>query len=247
MELKDRLNKAIALAGIKKQQDIVDHLNNKGFTVSKGTVSNWIGGRSSEIKDNDVAIALSDYLGVDFFWLITGEGDAHGTPVEMYEKDIKREESIATSHYDSMVSADGAISIPQFDTGGAMGASVVLKDQPGIITSFTVSRDWIRQNVKQVTSVNNLAVVTGFGDSMRPMYNPGDPLLVDAGVKEVDLYGVYFFRVGDEGFIKKLQRIPGEGIIVISVNQDYRDWTIKPDMDFEVFGRVVKAWSSEDY
>ena len=52
------------------------------------------------------------------------------------------------------------------------------------------------------TGVRNLAIVTGFGPSMRPMFNPGDPLLVDTGVKVIDHEGVYFFRVGDEGFIK---------------------------------------------
>ena len=81
---------------------------------------------------------------------------------------------------------------------------------------------------------------------MKPLYNPGDPLLIDQGIDRVDVEGVYFFRVGDEGFIKRLQRIPGEGILVISDNQKYRDWTIKPDADMEVFSKVVKAWCGED-
>lgn len=95
--------------------------------------------------------------------------------------------------------------------------------------------------------MNNLAIVTGFGDSMRGMFNPGDPLLVDRGVTSVDADAVYFFRVGEEGFIKRLQRIPGEGIRVKSVNPDYDTWTIKPDMDFEVFARVVKVWCGTDF
>ena len=82
---------------------------------------------------------------------------------------------------------------------------------------------------------------------MKPLYNLGDPLLIDQGIDRVDVEGVYLFRVGDEGFIKRLQRIPGEGILVISDNQKYRDWTIKPDADMEVFGKVVKAWCGEDH
>ena len=81
---------------------------------------------------------------------------------------------------------------------------------------------------------------------MKPLYNLGDPLLIDQGIDRVDVEGVYLFRVGDEGFIKRLQRIPGEGILVISDNQKYRDWTIKPDADMEVFGKVVKARCGED-
>ena len=53
--------------------------------------------------------------------------------------------------------------------------------------------------------------------------------------------------VGNEGFIKILQRIPGQGIRVVSKNKDYESWTINENMDFEVLGRVLKVWKSEDF
>lgn len=140
------------------------------------------------------------------------------------------------------------VRIEQWDAAGAMGASLVLKEQPGVIHGWTVSRDWLHHNVKQqVSAVNNLAIVTGFGDSMRPMFNPGDPLLIDIGVKTVEFEGVYFFRVDNEGFIKRLQRVPGVGLRVLSENSRYEAWTVKSDMDFEVFGRVLKVWRSDDF
>ena len=138
--------------------------------------------------------------------------------------------------------------IPQFDTGGAMGGGLVLQDQPGVIQSWKVSPEWLRRNVKGYNSAKNLCIVTGFGDSMRPLFNPGDPLLVDISINTVDFDSIYFFRVGNEGFIKRLQRIPGEGLRVLSANRDnYEPWTVKPDMDFQVFGRVLKVWRSEDF
>lgn len=138
--------------------------------------------------------------------------------------------------------------ICQYDTGGKMGVGgVILRDQPGEIRSWDVSEEWLRKNVPTCSSPNNLAIVTGFGDSMRPLYNPGDPLLIDIGVKTVDFDAIYFFRVGDEGFIKRIQRIPGNGLVAISENRSYRDWTITGEMDFEVFGRVVKIWKGDDF
>lgn len=139
------------------------------------------------------------------------------------------------------------LTIKQFDTGGSMGTGLRLVDQPGTIKSWHVDKEWVRMNVKHHTSNVNLCIVTGFGDSMLGMYNPGDPLLVDKGVTTCDFDGVYFFRVGDEGFIKRLQRIPGEGILVISENSSYRDWTIKPEMDFEVLAKVLKVWESKQF
>lgn len=139
------------------------------------------------------------------------------------------------------------IEIRQFDTGGSMGNGVLLRDQPGVIQSWRVSPEWLQKNVRHHSGSDNLCIVTGFGDSMRGMFEPGDPLLVDSGVRSVEFDAIYFFRVDGEGFIKRLQRIPGEGIRAISENKAYESWTIRPGMDFEVFGRVLKAWKSEDY
>jgi len=135
--------------------------------------------------------------------------------------------------------------IHQYDVAGSMGTGLLLRDQPGIIRSLNVSREWVEKNVPYYTAVENLAIVTGFGDSMLGMFNPGDPLLVDRGITKADVDGVYFFRVGDEGFIKRLQRIPGQGIVVISENPKYRDWTITPDMDFQVMAKVLIAWDGQ--
>jgi phage repressor protein C with HTH and peptisase S24 domain len=144
---------------------------------------------------------------------------------------------------------DGSgIVIDQYhDVRGAMGDGVLLRDQPGQITGWKVTKEWVSKNVPHNTGANNLRIVTGFGDSMRGMFNSGDPLIVDIGVKSVEYDGVYFFRVGEEGFIKRLQRIPGDGIRALSENKAYESWTIKPEMDFEVFGRVLKVWQSEEF
>ena len=139
------------------------------------------------------------------------------------------------------------VTLHQYNTGGSMGQGLRLVDQPGNIKSWQVDKEWIRMNVKHHTSDANLCIVTGFGDSMLGMFCPGDPLLVDRGVTTCDFDGVYFFRVGDEGFIKRLQRIPGEGVLVISENPRYRDWTIKPDMDFQILAKVLKVWESKQF
>lgn len=142
------------------------------------------------------------------------------------------------------------IQIQRFDTGGAMGHGIELRDQPGVIETLRVSNEWLSKNLKNYTAVKNLVVVTGFGDSMRPMFNPGDPLIADIGVKAVEFDAIYFFRVGTEGFIKRLQRIPTEQGLLIrakSENVSYDAWDITPKMDFEVFGRILKVWRSEDF
>lgn len=142
--------------------------------------------------------------------------------------------------------------IRQFDAGGGMGSGrLLLDDQPGVIKMWQVDREWLRLNVRNYTAEQNLCIVTGFGPSMRPMFNPGDPLLVDRGVKVVDTDAVFFFRVGDHGFIKSLQRIPVAGGLVLrakSKNPDYDPFDIDiKTMDFEVLGKVLTVWKSEQF
>lgn len=140
------------------------------------------------------------------------------------------------------------ITIKQYvNVGGSMGVGIVLEDQPGQIVSWQVTQEWLNKNIPDNTGSRNLFIITGFGNSMKGMYNPGDPLVIDAGVKDCTHDGVYFFRVGNEGFVKILQRIPGQGIRVISKNPDYEPWTITNEMDFEVLGKVLRIWESANF
>lgn len=208
--------------------------------VSQGTIGNLEGGtRGYGESIVDIANALN-------------------TSPAYLRLDVDSEEAAASSwpplsddSEDMPVEKHEGFAIRQLDTGGRMGTSgLVLRDQPGVIKAWHVSHEWMRQNVHRITSPANLAIVTGFGDSMRPLYNPGDPLLVDTGRKRVDVDGIYFFRVGEEGFIKRLQRIPtaqGTVIRAKSENPAYDPFEITGGMDFEVFGWVVKAWRGEEF
>lgn len=192
------------------------------------TVSNW----ERRGVSRDGLLAIQKAVGCDAHWISTGQG-------AKFLAGTRRTESDAAASDD--------VAITQYDTGGAGGTGVLLRDQPGVIQHWRVSRDWLRANVPHCTGPQNLHIVTGFGDSMPDTYNPGDPVLVDTGVTVCDHDGVYFFRVGEEGFIKRLQRIPGQGIRVLSQNKEYEPWTITPDMDFQVFGKVLKAWKGKTY
>jgi hypothetical protein len=162
---------------------------------------------------------------------------------------LENESAVIPSAH-SLQNEIGDVVIRQFDTGGSMGRGVVLAEQPGVIKEWRVSDRWVQENVHRVTSTKNLAIVTGFGPSMQPLFNPGDPLLVDRGINRADVDGIYFFRVGEEGFVKQLQRIPTANGLLLrakSYNTLYDPFDIVPGMDFEVFGRVVKVWRGEEF
>ncbi len=164
-----------------------------------------------------------------------------------YERGGKPSVALATEPESTFKATDFVI--PQYAAGGAMGNGLILEEkQPGIIKSWSVDHEWLRLNVRHHTGVNNLCIVTGFGPSMKPKYNPGDPLLLDRGVTVVETEGIFFFRVGKHGFIKQLQRIPTEDGLIVrakSLNPSYDPFDITAKMDFEVFGKVLTVWRSE--
>lgn len=193
---------------------------------------------------------LAALTGYSVGWLMSGSG--HKLQNDYLQNALSNtDEGAAAATPEKLIAhllrTDTPLSIPQYNTGGMGGNGLVLRDQPGIIENWSVSREWLRANVPYCTSPENLCLVTGFGDSMPDTFNPGDPVLIDKGIAICDHDGVFFFRVGNEGFIKRLQRVPGVGIRAISQNKDYETWTITPDMDFEVFGKVLKAWKGKNY
>lgn len=186
-----------------------------------------------------------------------GAGESNGPPRRVRERTPACEatpsddgETHPIPGFTLLDESTGLVTISRYETGGSMGHGVVLHDQPGVIESWQVSREWLQANVRGYTSAANLCIVTGFGDSMRPTYNPGDPLIVDRGVTNVPYDSIYFFRVGEEGYVKRLQRVPtSDGLIyrAISDNPMYPPFDIDPTMDFEVLARVVQVWRREDY
>lgn len=205
--------------------------------------------QTAENKDSSGCIhaeKIANYFGVNLDWLITGKGEKYANKNNTKISNIHKTRSYVSEEI-STCKDSPLVNINQYhDVHAAMGTGLLLPDNNGQITGMTADKEWINKNVPANTGPHNLRIVTGFGDSMKGMFNSGDPLLVDSGVKEINYDGVYFFRVNDEGFIKRLQRIPGNGITVISSNKEYRDWTITNDMDFEVFGRVLKVWNGSE-
>lgn len=207
------------------------------------SVNAWFSGETKSMKGETASKAAALY-GCNSLWLSTGQG-----PVWPSEKSAPAAAPAPSAEGDEVLLA-------QYDINGAMdtrGKLVLEAEPPGIIKSWRVDREWLRLNVPVYTSLQNLCIVTGFGPSMKPMFNPGDPLLMDRGVNKVDHEGVYFFRVGDEGYIKIIQRVPefdgpGFKLRIISKNPDFAPYEISPkNPHFHVIGKILTVWKSEQY
>lgn len=147
---------------------------------------------------------------------------------------------------------DGVLDVPQLDVSASMGHGILPPEHIEVVTQIALRVSELKKQLLNtpLTSPQNLRFITGFGNSMLPLFADGDILLVDTGVTDVKIDAVYVFELGDqhELFIKTLQRIPGSRAIkMISNNRESFDPHLIEDPEkaqMVVRGRVLLAWNA---
>lgn len=138
----------------------------------------------------------------------------------------------------------GAIAIGAVDIRASMGAGVDQPTSREVVSEMVVDEGRLRRNCT-FSSPENLSLVTGVGDSMRPTFEDGDALLVDRGIRECRVDGLYCLALNDELYIKRLQRRPDGSVMMISDNRAYEPYQITQGRDrVDVLGRIVMAWNA---
>ncbi|MDD2059012.1 peptidase [Pseudomonas sp. GD03860] len=142
--------------------------------------------------------------------------------------------------------APGFITIPHFDIRGSMGTGNTAPSHIEVIRDLTVHQDWLRGQGIHYSSLTNLAIISGQGDSMAGTFNDGDALLVDRGVDEVRTDAVYVFSLDGDLFVKRLQRLTGGGLRMISDNPLYPPLMIEGAAleKLHIQARVLLVWNA---
>lgn len=157
-----------------------------------------------------------------------------------------REGGLVYGAFASKRGRKGDINIPQYDVRASMGDGQVLpSDYIDTVRRITVSSEFLLEQGVSYTKAANLAVVTGFGESMNKTFSNGDPLIIDQGVNSVVTDGVYLFTLGGDIFVKRLQRLVA-GIRVISDSDAFPpfDVTGSDASGLIIHARVLLAWRS---
>ena len=138
--------------------------------------------------------------------------------------------------------------IPHLDIAASMGHG---KAAPymhiEVIRDMTVHLDWLRMQGLTFSKVDNSAIISGNGDSMTGTFADGDALLVDRGITEVKTDAIYVFTLDGDLYIKRLQRLIGGQLRMISDNPIYPPITIDLSMidRMHIQARVLLAWNSK--
>ncbi len=203
--------------------------------ISYEAVRQWFSGDTGNIK-NDNLLALAEGFDTTVDWLLAGTGEPPKRNATS---------NVVTGDF-SRKPKDDELIIPQYDVVGSMGpGKVAPKAYLETVRNITVRTEYLREQGVAYSHYSNLAVITGFGESMGATFASGDPLIIDIGVNTVEVDGVYVFTLDDMLYIKRLQRLP-KMIRMISDNETFPPFDIK-GADLEgliIHARVLMAWNA---
>ena len=97
----------------------------------------------------------------------------------------------------------------------------------------------------RASDIEGLRLMEARGDTMRPTFDQGDLLLINAKINMIEHEGIYVFSYGEEGYLmaRRVQR-RADHWLLISDNPVYPPEAIPADRQtrYAVLGRVVFAW-----
>lgn len=212
--------------------------------VSYETVRKW---RSDETAPNRRRMAvLAELLQVSTYWLMTGKSNEEqpsvaphqGTAVATQSGGYARQphDSVLAPTLQSRLVRPGVVAIPLLQTASAQAQA------PAAVSQMQLSETWLKRNAS-FSSMRNLALIEGCGDSMRPLFNDGDVLLVDQGVRDIRADGVYALQVGERQLVKRVQVQLDGSLRLLSENASYEAMSLTTSV--VVLGRVVLIWTAQ--
>lgn len=228
-------------ARVGKEKRLTQEVIAEELGMSQGTLSSHLNG--SRAISMEMAAKISKLLGIpveSFSPRLAKVIESFRSVKANIAKQIVEPFGLSSPLLDGAQSDDPKyLRIPRFDVAASMGKGIVVPDHVEIIQELLIDREWINKQRFNLSGVPNLAVITGFGDSMEPTFCDGDPLMVDRGAEGMTKDGVYVFSFDNMAHIKRLQHIGPGRVRVISDNRSkYDPW--EADLaDIMIHARVL--------
>lgn len=186
---------------------------------AQNTVSNYENGKRQ--IDTSILKLICSTFNVNPDWLLNGTG-------EMFLDDASRQQEVSD-----------IISIPYYpEVSAAAGSGALVYDEN------SVKHLQISSAIINITTGHNVCLINATGNSMQPVIDDRDLLLVDLTHKDFIDEGIYVVRLENTLLVKRLQKIPN-GIVLISDNPQYSPITLNSnnfnENDAAIIGKVISV------
>lgn len=218
----------IALIGSQVKRECAER-----WDMAPAHLSQVLSDRTHKNLGDDVARRIEEREGLPRAWLDTLRDSAgiYAKSAESAQKEIRKGVSCE-------------IDIPQFDVRAAMGSGQLPSDYAEIIRHVTMHRAHMDLLGITYTSAENLAIITGWGQSMAGTISHGEPVFVDRGVTQFIGDGVYVFTWDDLLYIKRVQKVSKTHFRIISDNREHDPFDVKIE-DVIFHAQALLAWNAK--
>lgn len=187
---------------------------------------------------------LARALQCDAYWLATSTG----TPDMEIDGGLVRGTSTAPATRGSAPQHElfgTGITVPVLAAAASMGPGVEQHDDV-VIGRLTLSPSWVSKRLRPLSKIENLRFIHGYGDSMEPTFYDGDILLVDAGIRECKVDGIYVLEANDRLYIKRVRQRMDASFEISSDNVTVKTVDVLDgSRPVSVLGRVVWTWNGK--
>lgn len=173
----------------------------------------------------EVAERYAEELSCSAAWILTGEGNAPENQV------------------DSIIPSP--VTIAELDLRGHAGVMGPLNEDNSaveVVDQWQLPGEFLR--AQTTAAAAELRVIRIYGDSMQPVFNPGDRVLVDISDVSPSPPGLFVLWDGLGMLIKRVEFVPysrPEVINLLSANAAYPTHTL-PLSEVKIRGRVIGKW-----
>jgi len=142
-------------------------------------------------------------------------------------------------------SNNGVVEVEHLSAVAGMGSLISLDlEHDSEITTIELTKQYISSNLRSITNPDNLKIINAIGDSMKGVFDSGDCLFIDTGIREFVTETTYCIHFDGSLWIKLIQRDGKGGYTIKSANDLFDDVSVsKGDKTFKIVGMVVGKMS----
>ncbi|WP_273856589.1 XRE family transcriptional regulator [Serratia liquefaciens] len=133
------------------------------------------------------------------------------------------------------------VRLTQLEVFASAGTGYINNEFPAIVSSIEFPESKVYELFGR-KSLEGVQLINVDGDSMMPTLCPKDLLFIDTKIDHFNGDGVYVFNFEDSTFVKRLQKVKGRKLAVLSDNDKYPPFYIESHEmnDLYIFGKLIK-------
>lgn len=206
--------------------------------LSPSTIGNWASGQTTP-KAVDL-LRLARAANCSVAWIMTGLGPSTGA-ADGYREAVAQiagqtsglRENAPAYRFEE---GDAFLPVCRHDIRVSAGDGLTAVEPLDDLPPLAFRGSWLRRTV---SSLENAALVSVRGDSMAPLIQDADLLLVDRGARSPIAGGLFVLRIGDDVVVKRLAPASREGWLrITSENTELYPAYDSAAEDVHIIGRV---------